>query len=364
MKRGTPRHPKTKALARALKISDSHAAGILAFLWDFASDFCPDGGIGRLSDEEIAEACGWPEKKAKALIEALAEKRWIEAHPECRYYIHDWHEHCEDTVQRKLARALRLFANGTVPKLSSLNKAERPLIEQQYAERAHGVPTACPPKAHGEGTPCPLPEPEPVPRPEPVPEPQENLLAIFESPDADLPVPSDGVEPEELASVSAETVSPKDGKAFLASIGWKGGWRFLKDKTCESEQIHAIQSLKADTIPPDESIDSLYMIHARLWWFEEFWMDYWRKAAKKEARIAFFEKVRTLDLFDRIVAAVTAQGPQMMAKGEEYRPHAATWLRRESWNDEVSGSNEPEEGTLWEASSEKPHSVTRVSASV
>ena len=164
MKRGTPRHPKTKALARALKIPTPHAAGLLASLWDWASDFCPDGGIGLHTDEEIAEACGWPERRAAQLISAMTSERslWLDTREDCRLYIHDWAEHCEDTVHRKLARAGIYFANGETPKLTRLNDKERARVEQLYAQSAHDVRTPC-----ALPLPLPLPLPGPIPKPEP-----------------------------------------------------------------------------------------------------------------------------------------------------------------------------------------------------
>jgi hypothetical protein len=161
MKRGTPRHPKTKALARALKIPVPHAAGLLACLWDYVSDFYPDGGIGRLADEEIADACGWPEKRASELIVAMTDQRsrWLDPNTSTRLYVHDWAEHCEDTVHRKLARSGQYFANGEKPKLTRLTDQERARAEKLYAQSAPNVRTECAPPL-----PLPLPIPKPLPK--------------------------------------------------------------------------------------------------------------------------------------------------------------------------------------------------------
>jgi hypothetical protein len=167
-----------------LKIPTPYATGLLATLWDWASDFCPDGGIGRLSNEEIAEAMGWRgaanrtfADESQRLITALVEAHWLDtdesqrpSEGSQRLIIHDWPDHCENTIHRKLARAGVRFADGSVPKLTGLNEKERKQAEELFAERAHdvlpSVLTAC-----ALPLPLPLPLPGPIPRPEPEPEP-------------------------------------------------------------------------------------------------------------------------------------------------------------------------------------------------
>jgi hypothetical protein len=110
-------------------------------------------------------------------------------------------------------------------------------------------------------------------------------------------------------------------------VGWQG---IRKTPTAVIDKIY---DLKGRDIPEDKAPDSLYWIYARLGWFEEFWMGYWRKACKKEARVAYFERVTTLALHEQIVAAVEAQSPVMLTRSEEKRPHGATWIRAERWDD-------------------------------
>jgi hypothetical protein len=135
MKRGTTGHPKTKALARNLGVSLPTAIGTLQLLWEFASEYAPDGAIGKFSDEYIAEECGWAGDPG-GLIAALtaAESRWVDTDGLFRLVVHDWPDHCEDSVHNKLARSKKFFASGAAPKLSRLSRAEREETERFYQE--------------------------------------------------------------------------------------------------------------------------------------------------------------------------------------------------------------------------------------
>lgn len=134
MKRGTPHHPKMYALAESLKLPLPCAVGILEMLWQFTADRRPQGDIGSLPDKEIAQACGWT-KRPKLLIDALcAEKsRWLDRDEEHRLIVHDWPDHAEGWVCKKLIRSGKDFlpfykksANIRVrnPETSVANKTE------------------------------------------------------------------------------------------------------------------------------------------------------------------------------------------------------------------------------------------------
>lgn len=162
MKKGTTGHPKTKALARQLGISLPTAIGTLQLLWEFASEYAPDGAIGKFSDGYIAEECGWsgdPEDLIRALT--AQECRWVDCDPLFRLIVHDWPDHCEDSVHNKLARGHKFFANGSAPKLSRLSKPEREATESfykenPYASARHALLSARDERteqAHGERTP-------------------------------------------------------------------------------------------------------------------------------------------------------------------------------------------------------------------
>ncbi len=129
MKRGTPRHPKTKALARRLKVAIPHAVGILEMLWHFAGEFAPEGNVGRVSDADIAEAVCWTREPIQ-LIEALTIEHWLDKDEEYRLIVHDWPDHADDAVRKKLARQRRQFLPiyGHRPDIVATQSGHRPDI--------------------------------------------------------------------------------------------------------------------------------------------------------------------------------------------------------------------------------------------
>ncbi len=125
MKHGAPAHPKTAALAAALKIERWGAVGILESLWHYAAEYTPDGAVGRYSDAAIVSGIGWNGKPGP-LVKALVKTRWLDVvEGDARLVIHDWFDHAPDHVHRKLVREHRPFANGMPPKLNRADKEER-----------------------------------------------------------------------------------------------------------------------------------------------------------------------------------------------------------------------------------------------
>jgi len=180
MKRGTPRHPKTLALARELKIPLPHAVGILEMLWHFTAEFAPQGDIGRFSDQDIAESVGW-EGNPKRLIEALIKCRWLDIVGQSpamagqntdmtgqspaianhgRFVIHDWADHCDDATRRRLKRRNLDF-----------------ITAYEVAGKSTDMTGHCPTRGQGGAGQCPTfsgsreAQPRPKPQPEPEPEP-------------------------------------------------------------------------------------------------------------------------------------------------------------------------------------------------
>jgi hypothetical protein len=104
MKRGAPDHPKMKKLARALNINRGWAVGLLESLWHWTSKFAPQGDIGKHEDVDIAEGCFW-DREPSELINALIETGWIERCDKHRLLVHDWHDHADEAVTKRLARS-------------------------------------------------------------------------------------------------------------------------------------------------------------------------------------------------------------------------------------------------------------------
>lgn len=67
--------------------------------------------------------------------------------------------------------------------------------------------------------------------------------------------------------------------------------------------------------------------------FAAFWDSYPRKKSKAAGRAAYEKAARKVGP-ERIRAALESQLPVLMAKEPDFRPYPATWLNRESWEDE------------------------------
>lgn len=134
-------HSKVGRLCRALKIEPWGARGIVQSVWHVASIESPRGDIGKMADEDIAYQIGW-QGDPGVLVSALVVSGWLDESDEFRLVIHDWSQHCEDSVHSKLARAGATFYDGTHPKTHRLTQEERARIRA----RPH-VPAPPPPPA-------------------------------------------------------------------------------------------------------------------------------------------------------------------------------------------------------------------------
>ncbi len=167
------------ALAKKLKIRRAEAVGLMENLWHWAADEVPDGGVGKYSNEMIADSIMWDRpNKSYELIEALTDGGLLDEGGECRLYIHDWHQHCEISVHKRLARNGLFFANGEQPSLTGLDLQEKQRIKAKYERRGYPadtqrIPNGCPPDT-GITPPDALPKPKPKPKPESSPYPLKN----------------------------------------------------------------------------------------------------------------------------------------------------------------------------------------------
>ena len=96
-----PRHPKTLALAQALKISRREAVGLLVDLWTWGLN-CADenGNLRGITDEGIAMAMDWPYKQAGKLAAALISCRWIDGQ-NGEYHLHDWADYTTKLSEKR-----------------------------------------------------------------------------------------------------------------------------------------------------------------------------------------------------------------------------------------------------------------------
>lgn len=351
MKRGTSRHPKMKMFARTLGVPLPMAIGLLNLLWEFTADYAPDGAVGKFSNHHISEECGW-DGEANKLIEALTadQCRWLDEHDQFRLVVHDWEDHCEDSIHSKLARARKFFVTGNAPKLTKLASNEKDTairfyqessIKQKRTKRTADIPKKAadiPPSAAVSSksadseskSAADLPPSaaclslslslsQALPEPEPRPEPDKNLLAQLA-----LSV---------VCGEQRDVWSPDRQKDFLAELGW------VSIKKATPDQITKIMAIDQRDLEDIADQKSLCMIRARLEWFEmEFWPEYWRKVDKQAARIAFFEHIPDWQTHDKAVAAVIRQRPGMLKREVEKQPHAATWINHRRWDDETEAS--------------------------
>ncbi len=79
-------------------------------------------------------------------------------------------------------------------------------------------------------------------------------------------------------------------------------------------------------------------------WFKEWWASYWLPKSKKQAEEAFAVRVRTEDIYRKVMAATMAQRNEMLEREPRYRPYGSTWLNGERWKDEESPAARPPRG--------------------
>jgi hypothetical protein len=146
VKREAAGNTKMKKLCKILGIRQYAAVGILESLWHLTARETPQGDIGRLSNEDIALGLDWDDDPER-LVAALIEARWLDMSRHVRLVVHDWHEHADESVKRKLARNCLPFLS-----IESCLDTDR---QKKDVDRLPGAGA--------------VPEPVPVPSPEPGP---------------------------------------------------------------------------------------------------------------------------------------------------------------------------------------------------
>jgi hypothetical protein len=139
MKRGTPDHPKTMRLARALGCGKAQAIGHLELLWHFTGRLAPQGNVGKWDDTEIAEACA-AECDGAVFVSALVQSGWLDVCECHRLVVHDWHEHAERTTHKFLEYHKKPFVDcvGKSPTISKNVGKSRPSRARARVGRGRG----------------------------------------------------------------------------------------------------------------------------------------------------------------------------------------------------------------------------------
>lgn len=147
-KRGTLDHPKTKRLARALGAKPWAALGLLEAFWHWVGRYRPSGLLSHEDILDCSDTIGFDDDLACVLQSA----GWLDAVGE-NYYVHDWHDHADDSVKKVLAKRNERFANGSDVRLGTKSTESKP-IRERFANDSRPI--------HDK----PKPKPKPNPKPE------------------------------------------------------------------------------------------------------------------------------------------------------------------------------------------------------
>ena len=103
--------------------------------------------------------------------------------------------------------------------------------------------------------------------------------------------------------------------------------------TSSTPEAHFLKPLKPTSDEP--SLNRHRTVNGH---FGLFWPAYPRKVKKKEALKAFEKINPTRELLDQMLAALSTQVKALKWTGDQYTPHASSWLNGERWLDEVPGA--------------------------
>lgn len=91
-----PAHPKTKRLARALKLSVPEdiplVVGHLCMFWLWCVDYAIDGSLTKMQPQDIADAAGF-RGEPDDFLEAMVEAEFIDRDEDAELYVHDWDDY-------------------------------------------------------------------------------------------------------------------------------------------------------------------------------------------------------------------------------------------------------------------------------
>jgi hypothetical protein len=99
-------HPKTKRMAKILKMPAPHVVGHLASLWAFTARYATDGDLTDLKDDEIEVGAGW-EGKDGAFVQAAVTVGYLDSDGDA-VCIHDWEDYGGKWADRRARNAERM----------------------------------------------------------------------------------------------------------------------------------------------------------------------------------------------------------------------------------------------------------------
>lgn len=106
-------HRKTLRASAILKVNKHQVIGHMHALWWWALDNAEDDGcLGEILPEELAEAAGWPARKAAEFMAALETVKFIER-TDCGYTLHNWYKYAGKLNEKKAKdRARKAESSG------------------------------------------------------------------------------------------------------------------------------------------------------------------------------------------------------------------------------------------------------------
>lgn len=142
------RHPKTLALAQALKISRREAVGLLIDLWTWGLSCADETGFLRVtSPDGIAMAMDWPLRQAGKLVDALVSCGWIDQRGSS-YSLHDWEDYTSRLSDKR----------RDAERKRNARKSARNAAKQACEKNSHdcaNMPMDCPEESTGFSMDCP-----------------------------------------------------------------------------------------------------------------------------------------------------------------------------------------------------------------
>jgi len=135
-KRGTLDHPKTKRLGRALNMPAWAALGLLEAVWHWVSRYCPEGLLGDEDLEDCADTIRF-DAGGKMLAETLESCGLMDAQ-DGMWYVHDWHDHADETTKKALEKAGKGFANGSQSRRFT-KKPEQVIPYEEFANDSREI---------------------------------------------------------------------------------------------------------------------------------------------------------------------------------------------------------------------------------